>query len=1015
MTTPTTPSTPGTTDPTLSIVKFPPTFPVNRQRIPLSVDPLGTQDTSATTALTPIRIAALSRVYLGLTQVATAISGLAATLAAVPLPTTVIGALVQPDGSTGARLQVEFDPKSVGQSGAVRSTLSDDEGMFTLTMPPGATLPDAGLAFTVHGADATVTVTVAANRIAATGLMGVIALPGPMAPVPVSILAALNALVPAVPATPPTPSSSTASLPTVTLGDEDACSMSYSAGSAIDKYPYGVFYRLIEPQMSIVNQVQSVPVGGDGGFSIYLPSYATEYTQVALQQMAQARRLELTSAETAGNSLTGIGAAIGATGTGIANPGTGTINPGTANAGGTGASGAGEDATPPSYIDRVPIEQPLSVDGFLDQIAGIDTTGTFTADETVPMAATLGLGYVLWMNQRWTFQGLSLGDLVYSLPLAPGEQTQVAVFERTDTAEVYESESFSETQTEQQQAMSDTSTLATFQSAFSEAITGSSRFSTDSSSWSVGGTIIVASGGYGASHSSGTSSTSLQGQRDSSQRAAETTQSYAANQASARRTANRTGMRLATASESEAVTTRTITNHNHTRALTMQYWQVLRNYDVTTVIDGLNLVCLVPMQIVRFMPPSQPQSLTDASQVGGRQAVLTRYAAILKHRDVLERSVPRRLQRGLAVLEQFAADPTAEVEPAGGPAEDVVSLSLTGQFLAAEVVSISAVTKRGTRVGPVQLGPAAGQTLPTLPLDTFVDQAGLLAWLAAARALSSVTLTGALALPPSMNRTDIIGFEITRRWNTVSYTLNSPLVDTLESISNSLGSTVIGNLVDQSLSAALAQAERRGTITLTSSDLESAVGGPALTGFTAAIEEFDSSGNPVGATGAESYANDSLSGIVLPLRPYPVPARQIAPVLRYSEILEIEQVAQHVVRNTTRYSRAVWQGLTPDERAILLDGYTIGVPSGGVADASQLVPLLNCVENNLLGFFGNSMIMPFSIPDDVATEMKIDPAAITESLLDYQRAAFVPPQTTITLPTHGVLGEAVLGHSASAE
>ena len=86
----------------------------------------------------------------------------------------------------------------------------------------------------------------------------------------------------------------------------------------------------------------------------------------------------------------------------------------------------------------------------------------------------------------------------------------------------------------------------------------------------------MVSGGGGSSSSSGTGSEWLQGQRDSAQQAAQRTQSSAENQASARRSASRTGMRLATATESDSVTTRTVVNHNHTRALTMQYWQVLR-------------------------------------------------------------------------------------------------------------------------------------------------------------------------------------------------------------------------------------------------------------------------------------------------------------------------------------------------------------------------------------------------------------------------------------------------------
>jgi hypothetical protein len=85
-----------------------------------------------------------------------------------------------------------------------------------------------------------------------------------------------------------------------------------------------------------------------------------------------------------------------------------------------------------------------------------------------------------------------------------------------------------------------------------------------------------------------------------------------------------------------------------------------------------------------------------------------------------------------------------------------------------------------------------------------------------------------------------------------------------------------------------------------------------------------------------------------------------------------------------------------------------------------MVPLLNCVENRVLGFFGNSMILPFIIPDVLAKSagvdgQAIDPAALQDSLLAYQLATFKPPHSTIALPTRGVLGEAVLGRCSSAE
>ena len=203
--------------------------------------------------------------------------------------------------------------------------------------------------------------------------------------------------------------------------------------------------------MSIVNQVSTVPTGKGKGF-IPLPQYATTFAALPGGRRGPERR------------------------------------------GGRGRAGwcrrwarRRPRRDRGYFTDRVSVGQPLSADGFKAQIAGIDTSGNFTADETVPMAATLGLGYVLWMSQQWTFKGLGLGDLVYSLPLAPGEATEVAVFERTDTAQVFESESFSEQQAEQQSALSDTSTAATFNSAFSEAASGGSSFQTHSDSSSGAG------------------------------------------------------------------------------------------------------------------------------------------------------------------------------------------------------------------------------------------------------------------------------------------------------------------------------------------------------------------------------------------------------------------------------------------------------------------------------------------------------------------------------------------------
>jgi hypothetical protein len=925
------------------------------QRRAATVDPLSEAGVKLAGVLLPRRTDAVRKFYLGVDRIRAQVSGVTAALALRTLPGNLIGVLRRPDGSAAPLVQVEFDPACVGKHGPKLTVITRDDGSFTLTALPSAILPASGLPLVVHGANDSTTLTIPAAQIAPNGVVGAQTLPVALSPLHVSILSALGALQPATP-TPTAPSTvkRPGQLHAVKLGEDDTCALSFQANSAVDKFPYGVFFRLIEPGTSIPHLAVQVP--GASGKYYPLPHY--------------------------------------------------------------GADGSNGPSPQVSYLDRVPIEQPLSVDGFRDQLMGIDASGIVTPDETVPMAGTLGLGYTLWLSQRWTFQGLALGDLVYSLALAPGEQQQVAIFERVDTAAVRESESFGEEELRDEAARSDTSTRATFNSAFNEVVNGGSQFNTQATSASVASQVgssigIISAGGSGSSGftaSQGGDTEWLQGQRNTTQQAAESTHSAAESHAAARRSAMRTGMRMATASESESVTTRVITNHNHTRALTLQYWEVQRLYDVTTAIDGLTLTCLIPMQVVRFLPPGQPLTLSDHWLGGSRGAAMERYSCIIKHADVLMQALPRRLRYGLTLLQQFAGDPTASVEAVGVGTLEVLKLQLGGTFLPCEDVSISAVTKRNTRIGPVKLSDPA-----PIPADRYSTREELLAALRSQRHGSPAILQASLALPPALNRADIVGFELTRHFRSFDYTLVPAEIAAVSALKEVFPVPPPSWLNIAPLQFGATSTVARTTVRLGPDELELELGGPLLQSFQAYIQERDAHGNLASPTKNETYANDSLNGVELPPQPYPVPALQLGPVLRFNQVLEIERMVQHVVRNTVEYSKAVWASMSPDERAILLEHYTIGVPADGVADASQMVPLLNCVENRVLGFFGNSMMMPFMIPQAVAEGLGIHSAQLQNTLLSFQRESFAPPQSTIALPTRGVLGEAVLGHCSSAE
>jgi len=178
----------------------PPSVPVvsriNLRRIPSSLDPLGTLAKGQEAALNPFRLAATNKVFGGVQQIQQHVGLILKTLQQPKLPTKLIGALHQPDGSAAIRLQVTFLPSSVGKTGPHVTVLTADDGGFTLTVPAGAAIPSGGLPLTVHGANLNTTVTVPASQISASGMIGVIVLPVTLTPVPVSILTALAALVP---------------------------------------------------------------------------------------------------------------------------------------------------------------------------------------------------------------------------------------------------------------------------------------------------------------------------------------------------------------------------------------------------------------------------------------------------------------------------------------------------------------------------------------------------------------------------------------------------------------------------------------------------------------------------------------------------------------------------------------------------------------------------------------------------------------------------------------------------
>ncbi len=652
------------------------------------------------------------------------------------------------------------------------------------------------------------------------------------------------------------------------------------------------------------------------------------------------------------------------------------------------------------------------------------------------IVGSLGLGYILRCAQNWSFKGLALGDLIYSLPLAPGEQQQIVVVEQQTSLRIQDTEAvYGSTQTDAS-AVTDSSTQATFQSAFNQAAQGGSNFNTSSETAAatfggglLGGIFGGPSGSIAGTTSGGSTTNYMDGSQNYASSAAQSVQTFAEQQSQSQRRAQRVAMRMATSSEASSVTTKTIANHNKLHALTFQYFEVLRLFDIKTVYEGVSLVCLVPLDVVWFLPPGQKKNLDDfltkrpASIIGGgritRQQVLNRYAGLLDHSDVLKRWLPNKYLSGFTRLEQFAADPRAIVE-LNSLAEDVINISANASVFPFDHLYVAAVTRWGRRLGPVEMIPnppviIPGQSDPSKAFNTSDD---LINYLKGQRVLPGsggnhgTKLQASLSLPPSLSPSDIIGFEITHSIDSFTYQLATPF-DTVVNLFGANGTKWPPALFPGIFG--ILNLPGSGSISLTSTIIANQVGSPYISNFQADLV-FGSSGS------SEHYVNPTTVTVTeLPSGIYPIPAAEISPIFKYSDLILIENALQHVLRNMIRYSKAVWTSLTPEERVMLLEPYILSFP--GMTGST--VPLLECVGTEILGFYGNCMMLQFSIPrvlsDQISAtniDRKSEPITtgnLENYLLNFHNLCAPNEMTCLSLPTHGVLGEAMLGHCTSGE
>ncbi|MFN8465477.1 MAG: hypothetical protein U0X20_08000 [Caldilineaceae bacterium] len=248
-------------------------------------------------------------------------------------------------------------------------------------------------------------------------------------------------------------------------------------------------------------------------------------------------------------------------------------------------------------------------------------------------------GYLLEYRTQWFPIGHSLGQVKYSLPLAAGEQVNLAIIDwsRTDTAARSEVTSLEDTLNHDQQR--DRTVSEVVRATVREHQSGSSMMG------GLGVSLLAPVGPafLGGSLGLGAASTSSSGTRRIS---VDTTQqlSDGFHQAStALRELRSTVITQASQVESGRFETRTVTNYNHCHTLTILYYEVLRHYRTVTSLvrrRPILFVDLSPTPLARFADSiilanrlALENALLDPRLLNGFQALERKRAAELALED----------------------------------------------------------------------------------------------------------------------------------------------------------------------------------------------------------------------------------------------------------------------------------------------------------------------------------------------------------------------------------------------
>jgi hypothetical protein len=594
----------------------------------------------------------------------------------------------------------------------------------------------------------------------------------------------------------------------------------------------------------------------------------------------------------------------------------------------------------------------------------------------------IAFGALLTFNQSWYAQGVTLGQLLHSTSLAPGESTRIAVIDWSRKSRAGETEIISETDALANDTSHNRSISEVTEAVANEAQNGFSKansksLSTEDGSSSaeeisapLGGLFGGPSASFGQTSSVATTNTQADsystsfGHRDIGSSMMQNVNDRTHQNAHSSRSRRASVVKEVSQTEHEGVSTRVLANYNHMHALTIQYYEVVQVYRVEVAIVKADKVVFIPVQLVDFQNDAMVRRFRN---VLARAALTYAIRETLHNLDVLEVSPERETHFTILGnrLSYFMRD---------------ALMTRTGITVPTSRTAPKATMEATSAKSPEE---ASGVTVQPMMLNTTNQ-------------FTNIRLSDALPIVQQVND-HLWTIDQTAR---LSGMLNRSV---LRADSNAIylptDVTVEGSVVSSGGTPMkiVFHTQQGTTVNTVSAEHPLAMSEVKSIGVAGSSTERDIS--------ATVTLTVNRNGVRFPLE---LPAVTVAKGAK-SEIRVVQikpggvnvNLKQHLSENRMHYSQAIFRSLDSTQIALLLSGF-------GVEVNGQLVPVAQVVEPRPIRYVGN--YLAFKMNTDTSSD-----EIWATWLRDHGIQLGSSKEDIVPLPSGGTFAEAVLGRSNCAE